>query len=54
MYQNNHHKKHKVVPLNRAYKDLEDENNKNLVVIEQIISMMDRLIAKSHVNLVRT
>lgn len=54
MYQNNIHKKHKVVPLNRANRDLEDEKNRNMSLIENEITLIDRLINNSHNNLTRS
>jgi hypothetical protein len=54
MYQNNLHKNHKVVPLSRASRELVDETNRNINVLEHDVDVLDKLINRSHSNLLRS
>lgn len=53
MYQSALHRKHKVIPLNRATDEMEEEMKVYLKDVETKISLADNLIKKSNENLVR-
>ena len=54
MYQNNIHKKHKVIPLNRSSKELKAELDASLKAVEAAVSMADAIEADSINSLERT
>jgi len=53
MYQNNLHKKHKVVSLNKAGKEMTEELANYLRLVNRSLGVAEELFQESHENLER-
>jgi hypothetical protein len=48
MYQNNLHKKHKVIPLNRANQELQEEILAYISVVDKELDRTNKVLGQSH------
>jgi len=48
MYQNNLHKKHKVIPLNRANQELQEETSAYVTVVDKELDRASKVLGQTH------